>query len=148
MPADNRSGRDQDERLLPPGPKASQHDPKQLLPHTQSSPRSLGVKREQLLAESEVFQNHILTGTEGVDNPTEPWRRRKIMAGILSKDFATSVAQVTHSTRVRSFDKGQHLVERVSDLRSLIRSRWLLVSIRAHPSRVGKLPSDHLRGAV
>jgi len=29
------------------------------------------VKREQLLAESEVFQNHILTGTEGVDNPTE-----------------------------------------------------------------------------
>ena len=65
------------------------------------------MKREQLLAESEVFQNHILTGTEGVDNPTEPWRRRKIMAGILSKDFATSVAQVTHSTRVRSFDKGQ-----------------------------------------
>ena len=28
------------------------------------------------------------------------WRRRKIMAGILSKDFATAVAQVTHSTRV------------------------------------------------
>jgi hypothetical protein len=39
---------------------------------------------------------------------------------------------------------GVHLVERVSDLRSLIRSSWLLLSIRAHrlnPSRVGKLPS-------
>ena len=29
------------------------------------------MQREQLLAESEVFQNHIPTGTEGVDNPAE-----------------------------------------------------------------------------
>jgi hypothetical protein len=87
MPADNRSGCNQDERLLPSGPKASQQDPEQVLPGTQSSVRSLGVRREQLLAESKVFQDEILMGTESTDHPTEKMPKAQDHDRILSKEL-------------------------------------------------------------
>lgn len=83
--ADNRSGCNQDERLLPSEPKASQQDPEQPLPSTQSSVRSLGVQREQLLAESEVFQDEILMGTASTDHPTEKMPKAQEHGRILSK---------------------------------------------------------------
>jgi hypothetical protein len=37
----------------------------------QSTARFFGVQRQQLLSESKVFQNEILTGTKSTENPTE-----------------------------------------------------------------------------
>ena len=70
MPIHNGSGCDQKERLFPSGPEASQHDPEHLVPSPESRARSFDVQRQQLLAESQIFQNEVLTGTEGTENPT------------------------------------------------------------------------------
>src|SRR5437660_12612229 len=40
------------------------------------------------------------------------YRRHRIMAGILSKDFAPTTAEVTHSAGVRSFDEPQGMRSR------------------------------------
>ena len=71
MPIHNGSGCDENERRFPSSPQPSQHDPKHLVPSRESTARSFDVQRQQLLAESQIFQNEVLTGTESTENPTE-----------------------------------------------------------------------------
>ena len=71
MPIHNGSGCDENERRFPSRPQPSQHDPKHLVPSRESTARSFDVQRQQLLAESQIFQNEVLTGTESTENPTE-----------------------------------------------------------------------------
>ena len=71
MPIHNCSGCDENERLFPSSPQPSQHDPKHLVPSRESTARSFDVQRQQLRAESQIFQNEVLTGTQSTENPTE-----------------------------------------------------------------------------
>jgi hypothetical protein len=71
MPVHDGSRSNQDERLPPPRPKRFQGDPEQLVQGSQSTARSLGVQREQLLTESEIFKDQVFSGTESIDNPSE-----------------------------------------------------------------------------
>lgn len=71
MPIHNGSGCDENEWRFPSSPQPSQHDPKHLVPSRESTARSFDVQRQQLLAESQIFQNEVLTGTESTENPTE-----------------------------------------------------------------------------
>jgi len=71
MPAHERSGSDQNERLRPPRPEPSQRDPEQLVQRRESTARSGGVKSQQLLTEGEIFENEILSRTESTDNPAQ-----------------------------------------------------------------------------
>src|SRR6266436_8912966 len=75
MPTHHGSRSDQDERLRPPGPERSQCDPKQLVQGSQSTARSFGVQGQQLLTESEVFEDEILpgTGSSTPGFPTTAW---------------------------------------------------------------------------
>jgi hypothetical protein len=77
MPTNNRSRCDQDERLFPSRPEPSQHYPEELVQRSESMARSFGVQSQQLLAEGQIFEDEIFSGTEGTDKPSEkvPWRK-------------------------------------------------------------------------
>jgi hypothetical protein len=38
---------------------------------SQSTARSFGVQSQQLLTESEIFKDQVLSGTESTDNPSQ-----------------------------------------------------------------------------
>src|ERR1035438_8226938 len=69
MPADNGSGCHLDERFLPSSPALSQYDPEQLVGRSESPARALGVKSQQLLTQSKIFEDDILAGPECTNNP-------------------------------------------------------------------------------
>ena len=71
MPAHDGSRSNQDERLRPARPERFQGDPEQLVQSCQSTARSFGVQGKQLLTESEIFKDEVLSGTESTDNPSE-----------------------------------------------------------------------------
>src|ERR1700693_125971 len=71
MPAHDGSRSDQDERPHLPGPQRPQCHPEQLVPGSQSAARSFGVKSQQLLTESEVFEDEVFPGTKSADHPAE-----------------------------------------------------------------------------
>ena len=71
MPVHDRSWSDQDESFRPSGPERHQRDPEQLMQGSQSTARSFGVQREQLLTESQVFEQKVFPGTESADHPAE-----------------------------------------------------------------------------
>ena len=71
MPVNNRSKRNQDEWPFPSGPESAQHNPVQPMHDGESAARSFGVQRQQLLAQSEVFENEFLSGAKCGDNPAE-----------------------------------------------------------------------------
>ena len=71
MPAHDGSRSDQDERLRPSGPERFQRDPEQLVQGGQSTARSFGVQGQQLLTESQVFEQKVFPGTESADHPAE-----------------------------------------------------------------------------
>src|ERR1700681_1125555 len=71
MPVHDRSWSDQDESFRPSGPERSQRDPEQLIQDSQSTARSFGVQREQLLTKRQVFEQKIFPGTESADHPAE-----------------------------------------------------------------------------
>ena len=77
MPVHDRSWSYQDERLRPPGPGRSQRDPEQLMQDSQSTARSFGVQREQLLTESQVFEQKVFPGTESADYPAQKMPERQ-----------------------------------------------------------------------
>jgi len=64
MPVHDGSGSNQEERLPPPGPEHSQGNPEQLLKGSQSTARSLRVQSQQLLMESQVFEDEVLAGAK------------------------------------------------------------------------------------
>ena len=76
MPVHDGSRRDQDERLPPPGPERSQRNPEQLVQGSQSSARPLLVQSEQLLAESQVFEDEVLARAKRADDPPEEMSKR------------------------------------------------------------------------
>jgi hypothetical protein len=76
MPAHNRSGGDQDEGLLPSGPHPPQHHPEQLMYGSQSTARSLDVQSQQLLTQSEVFEDKALSREESRANPSDEMPER------------------------------------------------------------------------
>jgi hypothetical protein len=76
MPADNGSGRNQNERSFPSRPEPSQDNPEQLVQRSQSTARSFDVQRQNLLTESEIFKDEILSGTESTDNPSQEMSER------------------------------------------------------------------------
>jgi hypothetical protein len=71
MPAHDGSRSNQDKRLRPPRPERFQGDPEQLLQSCQPTARSFGVQSKQLLSESEIFEDEVLSGAESTDNPSE-----------------------------------------------------------------------------
>jgi hypothetical protein len=77
MPVHDRSRSDQDERLPPPRPERSQGNPKQFVQGSQATARSLRVQSQQLLTESQVFKDEVLTGTESADHPAEEMSERR-----------------------------------------------------------------------
>jgi hypothetical protein len=76
MPVHDGSGSDQDERLPPPGPAHSQHNPEQLVQGSQSTARSLRVQSQQLPTECHVFEDEVLPRTKGTDHPAEEMSER------------------------------------------------------------------------
>jgi hypothetical protein len=114
MPAHNGSRSNQDERLGPPRPERFQGDPEQLVQGSQSTARSLGVQREQLLTESKIFEDEVLSGTESTDNPSEEMSERRDHGQdlietpsikLFSKSLILRVHEVlTRDTRTRSRD--------------------------------------------
>ena len=76
MPADHGSRCNQNERLFPPEPHLPQHNPEQLMQGGQSTTRTFGVQSQQLLTESEIFQDEVLPGTKGTDNPSQKMSER------------------------------------------------------------------------
>jgi hypothetical protein len=77
MPVHDSSRSDQDERLPPPGPLRSQRNPEQLVQGGQSTARSLRAQSQQLPAESQVFKDEVLAGTESADYPAEEMSERR-----------------------------------------------------------------------
>ena len=71
MPPNHCSGCNQNQRLFPASPKPSQHDPEQLVQSTESPARSPCAQSQELLAEGKVFEDEILSRTEGTDNPAD-----------------------------------------------------------------------------
>jgi hypothetical protein len=69
MPVDDGSGCDQEERLFPSSPELAHADPEQLVRRRQSPAGPLGVESQELLTKSKVFQNKILAGPEGAEQP-------------------------------------------------------------------------------
>lgn len=76
MPINNRFRRDQDKRSLPSGPEPAQHNPEHFIYGGEPMARSFGVPRQQLLTQSEVFEDEALSGTESRDNPAEEMPER------------------------------------------------------------------------
>jgi len=76
MPADHGSRCNQNERLFPPEPLLPQHNPEQLMQGGQSTTRTFGVQSQQLLTESEIFQDEVLPGTKRTDNPSQKMSER------------------------------------------------------------------------
>src|SRR5689334_9173810 len=111
MPANDGSGRNQNERSPPSGPESLQDNPEQLVQDGQSPARTVSVQRKKLLTQSEIFENEIPSGTECNDKPSQEMPERhdyaEIMARILSEDPASSSFQAVHSASTRSFDEGQ-----------------------------------------
>src|SRR5271167_78265 len=76
MPVHDGSRSDQDE-LPPPRPARSQRNPEQFVQGRQSTARSLRVQSQQLLTESQVFEDEVLPGTENADHPAEEMSERR-----------------------------------------------------------------------
>ena len=81
MPVHDASGSNQHERLPPSRPERSQRHPEQLVQGSQASARPLRVQRQQLLAESQVFQDEVLAGAKRADDPPEEMSKRHNHAG-------------------------------------------------------------------
>ena len=64
MPADHGLRLDNDQRLLPTRPQAFQRDPEQLIETAQSRARSFGMDSQQLLAQGEVLENEVFSGSK------------------------------------------------------------------------------------
>ena len=96
MPVHDGSRSDQDERLGPPGPERFQRNPEQLVQGSQSMAGSLRVQSQQLLMESQVFENEVLPGTESADHPPEEMPERhdhgKNLIGTVRSSFSPSHA--------------------------------------------------------
>src|ERR1700730_10247291 len=71
MPAHDGPWSNQHERLRPPRPERSQRDPEQLVHRSQSTARSFGMQGQQLLTESQVFDDEVFPRTKSRDNPSE-----------------------------------------------------------------------------
>ena len=76
MPVHDGARSDQDERLGPPGPERSQRNPEQFVQGSQSTARLLRVQSQQLLTESQVFEEEVFPGTDGADHPAEEMSER------------------------------------------------------------------------
>ena len=63
-------------RGFPSSPKPSQHYPEQLVQRSESMARSLGVQGQQLLAEGQIFEDEILSGTERTHEPSQEMAER------------------------------------------------------------------------
>ena len=77
MPVHDGSRGDQDERFPPPGPARPQHHPEQLVHGSQSAARLLSVESQQLLTESQIFKDEVLSGPESADHPPEEMPERR-----------------------------------------------------------------------
>jgi hypothetical protein len=102
MPADHGSRCNQNERLFPPEPHLPQHNPEQLMQGGQSTTRTFGVQSQQLLTESEIFQNEVLPELKVLTTHPKKCRSEvtttEIVARILSKSAASS-SPASHSFR-------------------------------------------------
>jgi hypothetical protein len=97
---------DQDERLLPPGPESSQRNPEQLVHGIQSTARPLCVQGQQLLTESQVFEDEVLPGTETADHPPKEMPERHDHRTNLTYESESSVAPSHSFCRCTTFWRG------------------------------------------
>jgi hypothetical protein len=93
MPVHDRSRSDQNERFPPPGPERSQRNPEQLVQVSQSTARSLRVQSQQLLTESQVFEDEVLPRElMALTNQPRKCRSDRIMARSLAEKTESSFA--------------------------------------------------------
>src|SRR5258708_27764534 len=118
MPADNGSRSDQDQRLRPLRPERSQRNPEQLLQDSQLTARPFGVQRQNLLPESKILKNKVLSGTESTDNPSQEMSERY--------DYGKNHVQNSIETR-RSKPVSKSFILRVHEV--LTRDRVILGAI-------------------
>jgi hypothetical protein len=128
MPAHHGSRSNQDERLGPPRPERFQGDPEQLVQSCQSTARSLGVQSEQLLTESKIFEDEVLSGTESIHNPSQEMSERRHCGQnhdlnlieirrieLACKSFIPRVHEILTRDRINLFD----LITDISGLHSI-----------------------------
>jgi hypothetical protein len=70
-PANHGLGCYQDERLFPSCPGSPQQNPEQFLRRGESAARSRCMQCEQLLPKGKVFEDQVLAGTNGTNQPTQ-----------------------------------------------------------------------------
>jgi hypothetical protein len=125
MPIHNASRSDQNERFPPPGPERSQRNPEQSVQGSQSTARSLRVQSQQLLTESQVFEDEVLPATESADHPPEEMSERrdhsKNLSGkarieLCAKSFICVCTTFWRSTRNRRCGIGPKPLVREPDL--------------------------------
>lgn len=64
MPADDRFGLNDDERLLPARPESAKGDPKQPIRHCHARPRTPMCQHGKLLAQGQILKNQTSAGSE------------------------------------------------------------------------------------
>ncbi len=112
MPANNGSRSDHDERLRPLRPECFQHDPEQLVRGCQSTAWSFGMQSEQLLTESEIFKDEVLSRSESADDPAEKMPQRHEFGRNQGQNLIETMPpptrlQIIHSASARGFDEAQ-----------------------------------------
>jgi hypothetical protein len=103
----------------------------------QSAARAFGVPSQQLLTESKIFKDQILSGTERTDNPSQEMPDRRDdgqdHARILSKHASSRFLQIIHSAGARGFDEGQLDVarnEHIENFRRLVHRACLMLLLK------------------
>src|ERR1019366_817180 len=136
-----------DERFLPSSPAPSQYDPEQLVCRSEWPARALGVKSQQLLTQGKIFEDDILAGPEGTNNPAEdvpePYDHAQNLTGTLpielaAKSLILRVYDVLMNDRALS-DRNLFVAQRAGEgcqchgdangLKSTLRSRKIVTIV-------------------
>jgi hypothetical protein len=103
----------------------------------QSAARAFGVPSQQLLTESKIFKDQILSGTERTDNPSQEMPDRRDdgqdHGPNLIETRRRARLQVIHSAGARGFDEGQLDVarnEHIENFRRLVHRACLMLLLK------------------
>jgi phosphoketolase len=72
VPARNRFRRDDEERVLPAGPEATNAKPKDLVEHSKSRPRMSSPQQNELLQENEILEDEVAAMAKQAGERAEP----------------------------------------------------------------------------
>src|SRR5664280_1216500 len=83
--------------------QVAQCDPEQLVETAESEERSLAIESQRLLAQGEVFQENVMSGTTNTDQPAGRMTQQREHAGIIAVLSASRHAS-SHSFSVCELD--------------------------------------------